>query len=363
MRMSDNRAIFEHLLETRQVRVNRGKVFDQVPGAIAHLDFDRVEGMMLGIAIGDALGITTEGTLPGERHQRYGEIKDYLPNRYANKPIGFPSDDTQLSFWTLEQMLADDGFNPETIADRFCGGKIFGLGSTVREFRENRKRGIPWYECGPKSAGNGALMRIAPVIIPHLKSGTLALWVDTALCAMITHNDSGSIAACLAFVKMLWQLLQMNQPPESDWWLRTFVETAHDCEMDSYSPRHPRLGNYEGPIWRFVEERVSEAYNSKLAVREAGNSWYSGAYLLETVPTVLYILMLFGSDAEEAIIRAVNDTKDNDTIAAIVGAAVGALHGRKSLPERWINKLSGRTSDSDDGKVFELVKEAKEKWA
>jgi ADP-ribosyl-[dinitrogen reductase] hydrolase len=72
--------------------------------------------------------------------------------------------------------------------------------------------------------------------------------------------------------------------------------------------------------------------------------------------------MSFGSDPEEAIVRAVNDTKDNDTIAAIVGAAVGALHGRNALPERWISKLSGRTSDNDDGKVFELLEQAKEKW-
>jgi ADP-ribosylglycohydrolase len=362
MRMSDNRTIFEHLLETHQIRVNRGKVFDETPGAIGDLDFDRIEGMMLGMAIGDALGITTEGMLPGERTRMYGEIRDYLPNRHVNAPIGFPSDDTQLSFWTLEQMLLDDGFNPETVADRFCRGRIFGLGATVKEFIRNRKQGIPWYQCGPRSAGNGALMRIAPVIIPHLKSGTRALWVDAAFCAMITHNDSGSIATCLAFVKMLWQLLQMNRPPDSEWWLRTFVETANDCEMDIYRPRNHHLGNYEGPIWRFVEQRVSEAYKSKLSVREAGNGWYSGAYLLETVPTVIHILMLYGSDPQEAIIRAVNDTKDNDTIAAIVGAAVGALHGRKALPERWINNLSGRTSESDDGRVFELIQRAKEKW-
>jgi ADP-ribosylglycohydrolase len=46
------------------------------------------------------------------------------------------------------------------------------------------------------------------------------------------------------------------------------------------------------------------------------------------VPSVLHILAMHGDDAEEAIVRAVNDTRDNDTTAAIVGAAVGALHGR-----------------------------------
>jgi len=69
-----------------------------------------------------------------------------------------------------------------------------------------------------------------------------------------------------------------------------------------------------------------------------------------------------GYDPEEAIVRAVNDTKDNDTIAAIVVAAVGAIHGKKALPERWINNLSGRTSFSDDGKVFELLDKTKFNW-
>jgi ADP-ribosyl-[dinitrogen reductase] hydrolase len=56
----------------------------------------------------------------------------------------------------------------------------------------------------------------------------------------------------------------------------------------------------------------------------------------------------------------VNDTHDNDTIAAIVGAAVGALHGKDALPKRWIEKLSGRTHESDDGKIFELIEQAKQ---
>ena len=82
---------------------------------------------------------------------------------------------------------------------------------------------------------------------------------------------------------------------------------------------------------------------------------HSGAYLLETVPCVVCLLSQHGADPEEAIVRAVNDTKDNDTIAAIVGAAVGMLHGAKALPRRWREGLTGRTSTDDDGRMFELI--------
>jgi len=62
-------------------------------------------------------------------------------------------------------------------------------------------------------------------------------------------------------------------------------------------------------------------------------------------------------------VRAVNDTRDNDTIAAIIGAAVGALHGREALPSRWIENLPGRiTYVGQDGRVFELIEEARNKW-
>ena len=59
-----------------------------------------------------------------------------------------------------------------------------------------------------------------------------------------------------------------------------------------------------------------------------------------------------GHNPEEAIVRAVNDTRDNDTVAAIVGAAIGTLHGRAKLPARWVEGLLGCTAEHDNGRVF-----------
>jgi ADP-ribosylglycohydrolase len=350
------------LFETGGIDLNRGAIIDYSPGPMPHdFDFGRVEGMMLGLAIGDALGNTTEGMLPHQRKARFGEIRDYIPRPGIG--VGLPSDDTQLAFWTLEQMIEDGGFVPEHVASRFSRGRIFGIGGTVRQFLANYKSGKPWYECGPKSAGNGALMRIAPMLIPHLKTGTSALWVDAALSAMMTHNDSVSTASCLAFVRMLWELLRMDGPPEPRWWLRTFVDTARDLECDeSYTPRGGAYQGYRGPVWKFVQEKVGDAYDRGVPVVEACNRWYSGAFILETVPSVIYILMRHAHDPEEALVRAVNDTLDNDTIGAIVGAAVGALHGREGLPKRWIDNHSGRTNEADDGRIFTLVAAARQSW-
>jgi ADP-ribosyl-[dinitrogen reductase] hydrolase len=360
--MGKNRDLLDSLFENRKINLRRGGLFDTAPEPMPKdFDFGKVEGMMLGLAIGDALGNTSEGMPPSDRGYHYGEIRDYLPNRHAGgKAVGLPSDDTQLAFWTLEQMIEDKGFNPEHVARRFCRDRVFGIGRSVAEFIRNFNSGKPGYDCGPKSAGNGALMRIAPMVIPHLKTATPDLWVDTALCAMLTHNDSGSTASCISFVSMLWQLLKMDTPPDPEWWLETYIAVARELEVgEEYTPRGGAFMDYRGPIWKFAQEKVVAAYRKNLSVVEACNSWNSGAYLLETVPSVIYILMKHGQNMEEAIVSAVNDTNDNDTIAAIVGAAVGALHGRSAIPERWLKNLLGRTSYTDDGRVFELLRKAR----
>lgn len=55
-------------------------------------------------------------------------------------------------------------------------------------------------------------------------------------------------------------------------------------------------------------------------------------------------------------------TWDNDTIAAIVGTVVGALHSKSRRPARWLDGLLGRTAEADDGRVFELIAAARSLW-
>ena len=178
----NNRDAFEQIEHAGRIRVRRGALFSEQPTPLpGWLSFSRVEGMMLGLAIGDALGNTSEGMWPGQRRTAFGEIRDYRQHPRWKDRRGYPSDDSQLAFWTLDQMLADGGFDPERVARRFNQGEIFGIGSAVREFIANRRSGRPWQECGVHSAGNGALMRIAPILIPHLRDPSPDLWVDTAL--------------------------------------------------------------------------------------------------------------------------------------------------------------------------------------
>jgi ADP-ribosyl-[dinitrogen reductase] hydrolase len=319
----------------------------------ARVAADRVRGMLLGLAIGDALGNTSEGMLPQARRMHLGDVRDYRANRHAEgRRVGLPSDDTQLAFWTLQHLLEHGRIEPDALASLFCSRRIFGVGGTVRAFVETWREERDWRFAAQSSAGNGALMRIAPVLVPHLADGGAELWLDAVLGTAITHNDHAAIASSVAFVGMWAELLSMASAPAPAWWVETYVARAAPIEGDRtrYAPRGGALaGKWSGPLWRFVEQQVPAA--ADLPSIEAQDRWYSGAYLLETVPTVLHILMRHARDPEEAIVRAVTDTKDNDTIAAIVGATVGALHGETALPKRWRDGLLGRVIADVDGGI------------
>jgi ADP-ribosylglycohydrolase len=321
---------------------------------------DRVRGMLLGLAIGDSLGNPTEGLSPTQRHARYGEIRDYLPNPAAGgMRVGLPSDDTQLSFWTLESLLEHGRLDPADLSSRFAAGEIFGIGRSVERFRQNQRHGMsPWYRCGAESAGNGALMRIAPVVLLHHDGGP-SLWLDAALASIVTHRDACSVGACVAYADLLSRLIRLPAPPTAGWLLDTCRSTLQQVCLDTpYRARAARYAGRELALPAYLEQLFADATRQRWNTRQASDAWGSGAYLLESLPSALWILASHAHDPEEAITRAVNDTDDNDTIAAIVGAAVGALHGAQALPRPWLSGLLGRTTAANDGAVFRLVESA-----
>jgi len=322
---------------------------------------DRISGMLLGLAIGDALGNTSEGLSAPERAARHGEIRDYLPNsRAAGHRVGLLSDDSQLAFWTLECLLERDGLDLDDLSARFAARDLFGSGKAMQQFLRNRELGpASWYRCGAESAGNGALMRIAPLVLLHPQGTSAALWLDVALASIVTHRDASSVASCVAFVDLLARLLRLPAPPTSDWIIATFLATVRQvCADQAYRPRGGIFAAREGSFPDYLEFVLSEAKRHDWSTRDACEAWCSGAYLLETVPSLLWILARHAHDPEEALVRAVNDTQDNDTIAALVGAAIGALHGKDALPAAWQRGLLGRTTANDDGRVFRLIEEA-----
>lgn len=327
---------------------------------------ERVRGMLLCVAIGDSLGNRTESMLPYEREAKHGRITGYLPSRYADgQPAGTPSDDTQLTFRAVEQLLADGALDPDELAFRIANDRIFGIGKATLDFCNALRTGAPWYEATQYSAGNGALMRIAPNVLPYLRTGGTGIWTDTAISAAVTHNDPLAVASSVAWVALLWRLLNGDLPESAEEWLDTYLEVLRILDAgQQYESRVTSgpLQHWRGSLSQLLDTYVRDAIKRRTPARQAAQTWFSGAFLLETVPCVLHILAQHGHDPHEAMLVAVNDTRDNDTVAAIVGAAMGAAHGYGWLPEEWMQQLLGRVNGDDDGKVFTLIDAAVAKF-
>jgi ADP-ribosyl-[dinitrogen reductase] hydrolase len=355
---SPNLAIARQLAATGELGIRWHERLDSTPPRHPEsIDLaNRIDGMMLGLAIGDALGNPTEAMLPHRRAEQYGWISGYIGRRSNGEPVGLPSDDTQLSFWTLEHLLDHGRLDPAALGALFTQRQIFWSGKSTREFLRNLTGGTPWHRAGAESAGNGALMRIAPVLIPYLQAPNAEIWGDVILAAHLTHRDASSTAACIAFIDLLWRVLALDSPPPPHWWGETFIEVLRDIEGEkTYVSREGLPPKFKGKLSQMLEWHVLPALTEKVPVADFSARWYSGAFVLETVAMVMHILGMHGHDPQAAILMAVNHTKDNDTVAAIVGAAVGALHGLSSLPKGWVSGLSGRTMESNDGEVFRLL--------
>ena len=109
----------------------------------------------------------------------------------------------------------------------------------------------------------------------------------------------------------MWEALQLRPRVPQGFWLERFIALARAVEGDEprYLPRSPNLPARRTCMWTLTDRLVRDALAEGRPVAAACDGWYSGAFLLETVPAVLYILERHGNEPEEAIVRAVNDTK------------------------------------------------------
>jgi len=266
--MATFETVLEGLTAGERAVIRRGAIFDEQPQALAADDatWDRVAAMLFGVAIGDALGAPTEGMLPSARREAVGgDVRDYsetIPISEGFACVGLPTDDTQLTFWTIDQLLHDGGqfrgldlCKRLTKATRGGGRATAAFAEAFGRLSEEELAAGAWSQCGTDSASNGALMRITPALLPHLRRPSPALWRDAAALAGLTHRSSASIATCVAFVRIYWSLLAMppGTLPPRGWFAETFCNTAAQLETAEYSPRGGFFTSDHSTLSEFVK--------------------------------------------------------------------------------------------------------------
>lgn len=308
---------------------------------------DRYRGSLLAGAIGDALGRPAEGRSRQDLGRRWPHgLRDFQPwHGYRSGPVGTFTDDTQLTIvvarWLIQMGTGELNAAPLAEAIEIWGDTGRGIGRATHEALALMRLGRPWWQSGVASAGNGAAMRAAPHAL-RFAGEPDRLRYAAALGSVPTHADQTAIAAAVVqAVGVNHCLAAIAGALDPDALLEALVGCIADLDLPALAPR----GTGER---RTLSERIREV-GALLGRRtdDVLDHFFNGAFVLETTPVVLWLLLSYCDDPEQALVQAVMAGRDADTIAAMLGNLLGALHGTDAFPDRW----RGDNLEDHDGLV------------
>lgn len=274
---------------------------------------DRARGALLGLAAGDALGAAVEWLHPDQIRARYGgPLCDLVETPMWER--GEWTDDTAMALDLATSLAEKRGYDEDDVFARYVMWARSGpkdIGSTVaaalmraRTPAEARAAAATHHEAtGGKSAGNGSLMRTAPIGI-RFRADAGALERISREDSSLTHHDPLAGDACAWLNLTLAALLRGRRPPTST-----------------------------SPTARAAEEAISAP--PEVLTAEAQEQI---GYVL-TALRVGFAAAFGQPDLESAIVFAVNLGGDADTNGAVAGALAGARFGASAIPARWLEPL------------------------
>ena len=178
---------------------------------------DRFQGCLVGLAVGDALGGPVEGCTVNEIAARYGRLIEMVGGGWLGLRPGETTDDTAMMLCIARSIVHQGRFDPDDVAQHFLGwfrSRPKDIGNTTRRALVELERGAPWKRAGLQahralggmSAGNGSIMRCAPVALLHYCHEHLLIR-DSVYSSIITHFDQkaswGAVAVNLAIARLL----------------------------------------------------------------------------------------------------------------------------------------------------------------
>lgn len=285
---------------------------------------DRGRGLMLGLAVGNALGVRSEFWDAQEIAAAHpGGLREIDAAEHLH-----PWDDDVAQAAVLaEAMLAGDGrMTCEDLAHRLTTWfdvNARGIGNLTYRVIEAWKRGTPasdasrvaWEEQYPRAAGNGAVMRCAPVALRWHAHGRV-LVDESARSCLVTHYDPRCVMSCVALNVALAVALH-DRTVDLERLARAVPEETHD----------------EGQTAEAIRAAEGQEPETMMLDRDQ----VSG-YTLLAMQVGLWAATQ-GTDFEESLVRVVSRGGDTDTNGAVAGAVLGARFGARAIPERWTAAL------------------------
>lgn len=281
---------------------------------------DRVRGCLLGLAVGDAVGTTLEF----KPRDSYEALTDMVGGGPFGLEAGQWTDDTSMAMCLASSLVECRGVDPVDQLRRYCAwwregywsatGECFDIGSTVASalirFEETGRPDAgsedPW------SAGNGCIMRLAPIPIFYRRD-IAAAERHAAESARTTHGAPQCLDASRLFARILVRALGGADARAS---------VLGDCE------------DFEG------DPAIMDIARGGYLAKERGGIRGSG-YVVESLEAALWCFMKTDS-FRGAVLMAANLGQDADTTAAVCGQIAGATYGESGIPAEWLAKLAMR---------------------
>lgn len=287
---------------------------------MGELDLNRFRGALLGLAVGDALGTTVEFQSPGS----FPPVTDMVGGGPFRLPPGAWTDDTSMAMCLAESLIECRGFDPADQLTRYLRwyregywsstGDCFDIGNATREALERFElTGDPYPgEANPEAAGNGPLMKLAPIAMAYAMRPNDAMEY-AALSARTTHGAPQAADAARYFAALL-------------------VGALHGAPVEDLlfnPPYEPALDD----LHLEVRTVADGSYLRREPPRIRG-----GGYVVHALEAALWAVATTTTFAD-AVLAAVNLGDDADTTAAIAGQLAGAIYGVESIPSRWRLRL------------------------
>lgn len=300
------------------------------------MNADAVVGCLLGLAVGDALGLPRE-KLSRRRGARLFPDADQRHRFICGR--GVFSDDTELACLTGQALLRSGG-DPKTfqrdLARRlrwWAAALPAGAGKATLLACFKLWLGVPSDRSGVLSAGNGPAIR-APLLGVCLgdEPETLAKFLRNS--TRLTHIDPKAEYGAFA---VAWAAHTASTcSPETVIEPRRFIEELRQVTKgDKHSGR--LLERLDAVVLSLELGQTTEEFAETM-------DWDRGVggYVIETVPAALHAWLKHPLDYRAAVGSAIRCGGDTDTVAAITGALVGARVGKAGIPPDWLAGIIDR---------------------
>ncbi len=300
-------------------------------GYMTNTKEDVCKSLLLGVAVGDALGVPVEFQSRSEISEQ--PVTDMIGFGTHDQPAGTFSDDSSLTFCLAEAIA--EGFTLERAARHFinwrydnywtANGQVFDIGMTTQRAIARLLKGTRPDLAGDfeeESNGNGSLMRILPLLV-YIKDKPISeRYQLVKQVSAMTHGHVRSVMACFYYLEFALGLLNGLDK-------FTIYKNLQKTVADHF--RSIPISQDERRLFdRLLIDHIDLIPEEKI--------WSSG-YVIHTLEAGIWSL-LTTDNYPTAVLKAVNLGQDTDTTGAVTGGLAALLYGHQNIPAHWLTQLA-----------------------